>query len=165
MIRLAYTTELDPIGYDAICQLAAPLFRVPLAGLHSPTRGTPPIQAARFAVWYVAYCYAAAGYALIGNLAGGRNHTTIMNGVSQADRWQKDRPYYWNLLQDLISQYQAPRPKAEPLTYQQQHSILAAVGAALGNPPGSDPLTYPVQVQALLHRLKVAEYTIEQSQV
>ena len=83
---------------------AARLFDITRQELTGSSRAHEVVLARQAAAWALRRCYPELSLARIGELLGGRNHTTIIAAVARAERLARTDRNYARLLEALVRQ-------------------------------------------------------------
>ena len=129
--------------HDTLMQLLAEVadaFGITMAELRGSSRTQGLCEARAAAAWVLRERYPALTLAAIGELLGGRHHTTVINALQRvAARMQRDAAYA-ALVQALLAQYQAAQTLTPAQARRQQRAAQrngAAWWVAQATPAGA----------------------------
>jgi chromosomal replication initiation ATPase DnaA len=101
-----------------ILTLAADLFGVTVDDLTGPRRHRHIVQARQAAAWSLRTCYPTMSMESIGQLLGGRDHSTIVHAIQRAEQLAREDAKYRERLRTLVSgevvETRPPRRNGDP---------------------------------------------------
>ena len=91
------------------------------------TRRTARVAIARFAAYYLARNLTNASLSMIGNAMGGRDHTTVLHGITRAIAMMDTDPDFRRRVEHVSARFSQPQPRQEPRPMELSDRLLAAV--------------------------------------
>jgi len=106
-MNAVYTKEGNTMhrSIQNLLTTVAEAFGVPIEAIVGSTRRRRIFEARAAVAWLLRQCYPSMGLVEIGDILGGRDHTTVMNALARVEERMADDPTYAALLRTIAKQY------------------------------------------------------------